>query len=411
MTLTTSPPPPRSPQSGIRRGFTWSPRSQLQRLLAQAHCGSLRLELPDGKVVVQRGRTEGPHATLQLHRWRALRRLLTQGDLGLAESYWDGDWSTADLVTLLEFGVRNEAAWGALLQGGALARLIARARHLLNANSRRGSRRNIAAHYDLGNDFYAAWLDPRLIYSSALYAPGDTTLESAQQRKLGRIRQLLSLQPNHDVLEIGCGWGALAIDLAQRHEVRVTGLTLSQRQLEYARAQVAKAGLQASIELRLQDYREVRGQYDRIVSIEMLEAVGEAYWPRYFQAMRDRLKPGGCAVVQVILINDKYFPHYRESADFIQRHIFPGGMLPCDAAVREQAARAGLRVECTDRFGGSYARTLVEWRARFEAAWPELLAQGFDSSFRRLWRYYLSYCEVGFRTGRIDVALYRLRHV
>jgi cyclopropane-fatty-acyl-phospholipid synthase len=410
MNPTTSAPPPTCPQTAIRRGLAWLPRSQLEKLLAQTHYGSLRLELPDGRVVVHRGRAEGPHATLQLHRWRALRRLLTRGDLGVAEGYWDGDWSTPDLVMLLEFGVRNEAPLGAVLQGGPLARLIARVRHLLNANSRRGSRRNIAAHYDLGNDFYAAWLDPRLIYSSALYAPGDTTLESAQQRKLRRIGQLLSLQPNQAVLEIGCGWGALAIDLARRHDVRVTGLTLSQRQLEHAGAEVAKAGLQASVELRLQDYRDVRDQYDRIVSIEMLEAVGEAYWPRYFETVRDRLKPGGCAVVQVILIDDKYFPRYRESPDFIQRHIFPGGMLPCDAAVQEHAVRAGLQVECTDRFGASYARTLFEWRQRFEAAWPELLEQGFDAAFRRLWRYYLSYCEVGFRTGRLDVALYRLRH-
>jgi cyclopropane-fatty-acyl-phospholipid synthase len=382
MNPTTSAPPPTCPQTAIRRGLAWLPRSQLEKLLAQTHYGSLRLELPDGRVVVHRGRAEGPHATLQLHRWRALRRLLTRGDLGVAEGYWDGDWSTPDLVMLLEFGVRNEAPLGAVLQGGPLARLIARVRHLLNANSRRGSRRNIAAHYDLGNDFYAAWLDP----------------------------QLLSLQPNQAVLEIGCGWGALAIDLARRHDVRVTGLTLSQRQLEHARAEVAKAGLQASVELRLQDYRDVRDQYDRIVSIEMLEAVGEAYWPRYFETVRERLKPGGCAVVQVILIDDKYFPRYRESPDFIQRHIFPGGMLPCDAAVQEHAVCAGLQVECTDRFGASYARTLFEWRQRFEAAWPELLEQGFDAAFRRLWRYYLSYCEVGFRTGRLDVALYRLRH-
>jgi len=409
MNLISSTQPPAPPPHGLSMGMAWSPRRQLQQLLARLHCGTLRLELPDGKAIVQRGLSEGPNATLQLHRWRVLKRLLSQGDLGLAESYCDGDWSTPDLPALLELGVRNEAAWGAALRGRPVARLAARIYHLLHANTRRGSRRNIAAHYDLGNDFYAAWLDPRLIYSSALYAPGDATLEAAQVRKLARIGQLLALQPGQRVLEIGCGWGALAVDLAQAHGVELTGITLSQRQLEHARTQVQEASLQAQVDLRLQDYREVQGQFDRIVSIEMLEAVGQAYWPRYFQTLRERLKPGGLAVLQVILIDDAQFESYRRGADFIQRHIFPGGLLPSDSAVRELAARAGFEIECTDRFGASYARTLTEWRERFEAAWPQLQAQGFDEVFRRLWRYYLSYCEAGFRSGRVDVGLYRLR--
>jgi len=401
---------PTHPTPSTPAGLGWLARRQLQQLLGRLQCGTLRIELPGGDVLVQRGQQDGPHATLQLHRWRVLRRLLTQGDLGLAESYCDGDWSTPDLLTLLDFGLRNEAAWGATLRGSRLARMAVRIHHLLNANTRRGSRRNISAHYDLGNDFYSAWLDPRLIYSSALYGPGDATLDQAQQRKLARIAQLLALQPGQDVLEIGCGWGALAVDLARQHGVRLTGLTLSQRQLDHARTEVEKAGLEGVVDLRLQDYRDVQGQFDRIVSIEMLEAVGEAYWPRYFQTLRERLRPGGCAVLQVILIDDAQFDHYRRGADFIQRHVFPGGMLPCDAALRDQAARAGLQIECTDRFGPSYARTLVEWRERFEAAWPQLQAQGFDAAFRRLWLYYLCYCEAGFRAGRVDVALYRLRH-
>jgi len=410
MNLTRSTPSDGSSPRHSSKGMAWSPRHQLQRLLAMAHSGSLRIELPDGSVIAQRGRAPGPQASLQLHRWRVLRRLLAQGDLGLAQSYCDGDWSTPDLVALLDYGARNEDAWGAGLRGGLLARLVARIRHLRRANTPSGSKRNIAAHYDLGNDFYAAWLDPRLIYSSALYAPGDATLEAAQQRKLARVAQLLSPQPGQSVLEIGCGWGALAIELAQRHGVHVTGLTLSRRQLDHARAEVQAAGLGASVDLRLQDYRAVRGQFDRIVCIEMLEAVGEAYWPVYFEQLRACLKPQGCAVLQVILIDDAQFPSYRRGADFIQRHIFPGGMLPCDAALQEQARRAGLRIERTDRFGASYARTLVEWRDRFDAAWPALAAQGFDETFRRLWHYYLCYCEVGFRSGRLDVALYRLHH-
>ncbi|SFN41523.1 cyclopropane-fatty-acyl-phospholipid synthase family protein [Variovorax sp. OV329] len=410
MNTTSSLQSSATPSTWHLPGIAWLARRQLQQLLARLQCGSLRVELPDGQVISQRGRIEGPQATLQLHRWRVLRRLLAHGDLGLAESYADGDWSTPDLTALLDLGLRNEAAWGARLDGSRLARLAARVRHRLNANTRSGSRRNIAAHYDLGNDFYAAWLDPRLIYSSALYAPGDATLEAAQVRKLARIARLLALQPGQQVLEIGCGWGALAVDLAREQGVQVTGLTLSQRQLEHAQAEVARAGMQASVQLRLQDYREVQGRFDRIVSIEMLEAVGEAYWPRYFDTLRERLSPDGCAVLQVILIDDASFAGYRRGADFIQRHIFPGGMLPSNAALREQAARAGLRIECTDRFGASYARTLVEWRERFEAAWPQLQAQGFDEAFRRLWRYYLCYCEAGFRAGRVDVGLYRLRH-
>ncbi|MBS0343074.1 MAG: class I SAM-dependent methyltransferase [Proteobacteria bacterium] len=411
MTLISSPQRLASPLHRLPIGMAWSPRRQLQQLLARLHCGTLRLEFPDGKSIVQRGIADGPSATLQLHRWRALRRLVAQGDLGFAESYCDGDWSTPDLPTLLEFGVRNEAAWAAAFRGRPVARLAARLYHLLHANTRRGSRRNIAAHYDLGNDFYAAWLDPRLIYSSALYAPGDTTLEAAQARKLARIAQLLALQPGQRVLEIGCGWGALAVDLARAHGIELTGITLSQRQLEHARAQVLKANVQARVDLRLQDYREVQGQFDRIVSIEMIEAVGEAYWPRYFQTLRERLNPGGLAVLQVILIDGVQFANYRRGADFIQRHIFPGGLLPSEGAVREQAERAGFQVECTDRFGTSYARTLTEWRDRFEAAWPQLQAQGFGEEFRRMWRYYLCYCEAGFRSGRVDVALYRLRRL
>ena len=390
--------------------FAWSPLRLFEQLLARLHCGSLRVEFPDGRVIRRRGSVDGPHATLQLRRWRALRCLTTQGDLGLAESYRDGDWSTPDLVALLGFGVRNEAAWGAALQGTPPARLMAASHHVLNANTRRGSRRNISAHYDLGNDFYAAWLDPRLIYSGALYGPEDATLEQAQSRKMARIAQLLALEPGQHVLEIGCGWGALAIDFARKHGVRVTGVTLSHRQLAHARAEVTRAGQDGAVQLHLQDYRELRGRFDRIVSIEMLEAVGEAYWPLYFDTLRERLRPGGCAVLQVILIDDAHFANYRRGTDFIQRHIFPGGMLPSATAIAEQAARAGLRIECTDRFGASYARTLVEWRKAFDAAWPQLSQQGFGDAFRRLWHYYLCYCEAGFRAGRIDVALFRLSH-
>ena len=328
----------------------------------------------------------------------------------MAASYRDGDWSSPDLAALLEFGIRNEAGWGHALDASWPSRWLGRLFHIARSNTRRGSRENIAFHYDLGNDFYAQWLDPELIYSSALHVSGNESLEVAQAHKLERIVELLELKKSASVLEIGCGWGALAIALAGTHDASVTGLTLSAEQLAHARQRVGDRQLEAKIDLRLQDYRDVQGSYDRIVSIEMLEAVGERYWPTYFDTLRSRLKPGGLAVVQVITIADAHFEHYRTHTDFIQRFIFPGGMLPSSSALKAQAERAGLTMETVQTFGESYAITLVEWRRRFLRAWPEIEALGFDSAFRRLWEYYLCYCEAGFRAGRVDVGLYRLAH-
>jgi len=385
-------------------------RGLLERLLRGLACGTLSVQLPGGERIEGRGAEPGPHAALTLHRWRPLLRLMLQGDLGMAESYRDGDWSTPDLVELLEFGSRNEAGWGRVLEGSWAARCTGRLFGLLRANTRRGSRRNIAYHYDISNAFYAQWLDPQLIYSSALYANGDESLELAQEQKLARIVELLAPPPQASVLEIGCGWGALALRLAGRHGARLTGLTLSNEQLAHAREQVSAQGLDHAVDLRLQDYRDVQGQYDRIVSIEMLEAVGEHYWPLYFQTLRDRLKAGGSGVLQVITIDDAYFERYRASTDFVQRFIFPGGKLPSVQAMKAEAERAGLRLEQALSFGDSYASTLAEWRRRFTAAWPAIAEMGFDASFRRLWEYYLCYCEAGFRTGRVDVGLFTFRH-
>ena len=385
----------------------WSP---LQWLLSRTRHGRLALGLPNGRTLDILGSEPGPQASLQLRRWRALHRLFLQGDLGLALAFRDGDWDTPDLLALLEFGLANEAAWGSLLDGSRPARWLARLAHRLRANSRRGSRHNIAFHYDLGNGFYRQWLDDSMLYSSALYSGApDDTLEAAQARRLERILQMLDTPAGGEVLEIGCGWGTLAATLAQRHGARVTGLTLSSEQLAFAQERAQAWGVADQLDLRLQDYRDVQGQYDRIVSIEMIEAVGEAWWPTYFNTLRQRLKPGGVAVLQAITIADDRFESYRQGADFIQRCIFPGGMLPSPRVLREQAARAGFEIEEEQCFGESYARTLAEWRRRFLAAWPAIQAQGFDEAFRRLWLYYLCYCEAGFRSGRVDVGLYRLR--
>lgn len=391
-------------------GWTRRPlRRLLVRLLRGMACGALVVELPDGSRVEGRGAAAGPHAAITLHRWRPLARMMMRGDIGFAESYRDGDWSSPDLTALLEFGIRNEAGWGRVFDASAPARWASRLLHLARSNTRRGSRQNIAFHYDLGNDFYAQWLDPDLVYSSALYETGDESLEAAQSAKLQRIVGLLELTPDAEVLEIGCGWGALALAIAEQGAC-VTGLTLSSEQLAHARQRVAVARREDQIDLRLQDYRDVAGRFDRIVSIEMLEAVGERYWPTYFDTLRDRMAPGGVAVVQVITIADAHFDHYRRTPDFIQRFIFPGGMLPPVSALQSQAERAGLTLRCDVSFGLSYASTLAEWRRRFLAAWPAIEPMGFDAKFKRLWEYYLCYCEAGFLAGRVDVGLFTLRH-
>jgi cyclopropane-fatty-acyl-phospholipid synthase len=375
----------------------------LRPWLARIAHGGLRLRLPSGDLIEARG-GPGPEASLVLNDWRALRRLLLQGEIGFAEGFVAGEWTTPDLVALLGFGALNAPALKGL-SGNPAHRLLNRMRHRLRANSRRGSRRNIVSHYDLGNAFFALWLDPTLLYSSALFEPGAETLEQAQEARLSRIVALLDLRGGEEILEIGCGWGGLALRLAEAGAGAVTGLTLSPAQLEYAQRRCAGA----PVELRLQDYRDVGGSFDRVVSIEMIEAVGEGYWPAYFGKIAEVLRPGGTALIQAITIDERRFESYRAKSDFIQRHIFPGGFLPTKAAIAEQAARAGLKLVRTENFGRSYARTLGQWRARFEARWPEIAALGFDAKFRRLWTYYLCYCEAGFLQGVTDVGLYLMQ--
>jgi cyclopropane-fatty-acyl-phospholipid synthase len=379
----------------------------LARLIRRIEVGRLTVVLPSGVRLDHPAAKPGPEAVLVLARWRAMRRLLVDGDVGFAEAYVAGDWSSPDLTALIELAAANGSRLDRVVAGLWPVRLINRIRHLLAPNSRTGSRRNIAFHYDLGNAFYELWLDRSMTYSSALYAQPGITLEAAQAAKLARVVELLGLAGGERVLEIGCGWGALAARLAERG-AEVTGLTLSTEQLAFAERRVAAAGLGGRVHLRLEDYRDVRGSYDRIVSIEMLEAVGEAYWPAYFRALRERLRAGGRAVLQVITIAEDRFETYRRGADFIQRHVFPGGMLPTRAIVAEEARIAGLRLATAETFGRSYALTLAEWRRRFLAAAPAIEEQGFSRPFRRLWEYYLCYSEAGFRSGVIDVGLYVL---
>jgi len=392
-------------------GRDWDPRVwMLARLLDGLRFGSLRVTLPSGRTLVQVGVEAGPEASMVLHRWRALRRLLTGGDIGFARAWIDGDCSSLDLTALIRLAARNLNALGGAPKGTAFSQLAFRLRHLLNANTRRGSARNIVAHYDLGNDFFQVWLDQAMLYSSALWDGSAPTLEAAQSRKIERILEQLEIKGGERTLEIGCGWGTLAVRLAQAGASHVAGVTLSPAQLDFARRLAAARGLTGQVDFRLQDYRDVDGVYDRIVSIEMIEAVGEAWWPAYFARMARCLKPGGRAVVQAITIAEEHFDDYSRTVDFIQRYIFPGGCLPSKTALYRQFERAGLRLASHESFGLSYARTLAEWRRRFHARWPEIAALGFDDRFRRLWDYYLSYCAAGFLEGVTDVGLYCLEH-
>lgn len=365
-------------------------------------CGALEIVLPAGRALRFRAARPGPEASLTVHRRRAVRRFLTGGTVGFGEAYMDGDWDTPDLPGLIEFAARNLPRKPGLFRHVSPWRLADRIRHVLRPNSPAGSRRNIAAHYDLGNDFYALWLDRTLTYSAAVFEDGANDLESAQKAKNRRLLDLLDAAPGDHVLEVGCGWGGFAIQAAQERGLRVTAITISPAQYEEAVRRVALAGLSDRVDVRLCDYRDIEGTYDHAVSIEMIEAVGERRWQDYLARVAARLKPGGRFVVQSIVIEDERFDAYRRSADFIQKHIFPGGCLPSPAILRRLAEEAGFSWAKDLSVGRDYARTLAEWRTRFDAASGEVAALGFDESFRRCWRFYLGYCEGGFRAGNID---------
>lgn len=382
-----------------------------RRMLARTPRGRVRLQLPSGRSTVL-GAGDGIEATLTLRTfapfWRAVRR----GSIGLGESYMRGEFETRDLGELFRFFLDNRPHLDSAGRGLFGVRMPDRIAHRLRANSRAGSRRNIAAHYDLGNAFYRHWLDAGMTYSSALYSEPGLTLEAAQAAKIDAVLAALAPatggdKPGASILEIGCGWGSFA-EAAARAGHDVTGLTLSRAQFDYAHERLEAAGLGDHAALRIEDYRDAQGRFDHIVSIEMIEAVGEEHWARYFSTIRDRLKPGGSAVIQAITLDPARFDRYRRKPDFIQAYIFPGGMLPTVAAMRSHATAAGLTFDPVLRFADSYATTLREWRVRFERAWPAIAALGFDDRFRRMWLYYLTYCEVGFERGAIDVGLYRL---
>jgi cyclopropane-fatty-acyl-phospholipid synthase len=381
--------------------------SFMQRILRKIDCGEILLQTPGGRRFLIGGKRVGEQTHVTLHRWKSMLRLLVSGDLGFAEGYLAGEWSTPNIYSFLSAAGRrsNDTA---SFEGLKPPQPLTKFRHALNRNTRRGSRRNIAAHYDLGNDFYRFWLDSSMTYSSAIYSSPDQTLVEAQRCKLDRVIDLLGLEGAEQVLEIGCGWGGLAARIIERSDCHVTGLTLSTEQLLYAQRQLAERGFAGKSDLRLQDYRDAGGTYDRVVSIEMLEAVGEAYWPTFFTNLRQRLNPRGAAVLQVITIDQSRFESYRRRPEFIQRYIFPGGMLPTTEILEQLVSNAGLRLVSSEFFGDGYGRTLAEWHRRFQAAWPSIKPLGFDERFKRMWEYYLAYCRLGFEIGALNVGLYKI---
>jgi len=387
------------------RAFAGLPRSAQLALSIASYIrrGSLEVQLPDGRRLLFCGPDSGPSAAMVVHDFHFAWRVLRGGDIGIAESYLRGEWETPNLTDFLYLFCVNIEMMQAVLRGKPLVRWAQVFRHWLNRNTRRQARKNIHAHYDLGNDFYRAWLDPTMTYSSALFDQGGNDLSTAQLRKYESLAQQIDLKPGQSVLEIGCGWGGFAEYAAKTYGANVTGLTISQEQHDYARKRMFDAGLADRVEIKMQDYRDERGVYDRIASIEMIEAVGEQFWPDFFRQMRDRLATGGIAGIQAITIQERFFANYRREIDYIRRYVFPGGMLPSPAILKSLGSSFGIPLVREKVFGDDYARTLSVWRDRFRDAWPSLVPLGFDERFRRLWEYYLAYCEAGFRSRNIDV--------
>jgi cyclopropane-fatty-acyl-phospholipid synthase len=398
----------------VRVGFgtPWRARLVLALLGRLTH-GSLEVHLPDGRALRygDAGATQCS-AVIAVHDWSVFAEAVTRGDVGFAESYLRGGWTSPDPAALFDVLARNRATIERAVYGHPIGRAVDRVRHVLRANTRAGSRRNIAAHYDLGNEFYSLWLDSSMTYSSALFSDAhDATqsLESAQAAKYRRVLERLDPRPGAHILEIGCGWGGFAEFAARERDVRVTGISLSREQLRYAVERAERAGLAERVRFEYRDYRDCVDTYDHIVSIEMYEAVGERYWPTYFGTIKRLLRAGGDALVQAITIDESLFQRYRAGTDFIQQYIFPGGMLATPARFAIESSAQGLAVEDAFAFGPDYALTLRRWRDAFVNNLTGVRAQGFDERFIRMWELYLAYCEAGFTSGSTNVHHYHLR--
>ncbi len=372
-------------------------------LLKGLEKGSLEIELPNNRVFSVKGHANGPKAKIKIVNNEFFARLVREGENGFCESYLDGWWTTPDLQALLDVLLLNGDLFGSKLPGASILRFYERIRHWWRSNSKAQAKRNIAYHYDLGNDFYTKWLDETMTYSSALFETGTESLSEAQANKYKLLCENLALKSSDHVLEIGCGWGGFAEYAIKHYGVSVTGLTISKEQLEYSQKRAFEEGLGDKANFVMRDYRDERGTYNAIASIEMFEAVGEKYWPHYFNTVRDRLLDRGKAALQIITIGDEFFPHYRKNVDFIQKYIFPGGMLPSEYALQEQISKAGLNKIKIDNFGQSYSKTLRIWNNQFNSVWTEIAPLGFDDRFRRMWNFYFASCAAFFlsRTGDV----------
>ena len=402
---------PRTSSLALRMGNLPRAASMLHRLLTQhMQVGSLELRTPGGDTLRFDGIEDGPHAYWEIHDWRVVRSILQDGDVGLGRAYFEGLWDSPDPAQLIALALHNRHAVDAWIQGSWWRRRFFWLLDQLRPNTRRGSRRNIAEHYDLGNDFYRLWLDPSMSYSSACF-DGDAhdDLVQGQERKYALALEGLALPAGAQILEIGCGWGGFA-EYAARQGYRVHGITLSQEQLRYAQERMRNAGLSDRVELEFCDYRDVKGLYDGIVSIEMFEAVGREWWSTYFRRITSQLRAGGRALLQTIHIADAQYRQYCTGSDFIRRHVFPGGFLPSPTALQEELHAARLQILGQRQFGQDYARTLRAWRMRFDAESEALQQLGYDETFQRLWRFYLAYCEGGFQEGTLGVGQWTLTH-
>ena len=375
----------------------------LDKWLSRIEAGELRAVFPSNFQKVYSGGQVGPTADIQINSWKLVPRLLLSGDMGLAESFLSGEWETSNLTQLILLGDINERALGNAVTPSKFINSIEKLRHQRRDNSKRGSRRNIAAHYDLGNEFYSHWLDNSMSYSSALFTDFGEELEVGQNRKYQRLAKALKLKEGDQVLEIGCGWGGFAEIAAKEYKCNVVGITLSNEQAKFAQRRMQENQLSNLVDIRIEDYRDVQGSFDKIVSIEMFEAVGEEHWRNYFETIKTRLKPGGLAGIQSITIANEFFETYKRRPDFIQKYIFPGGILPSEDKLNNAVSSAGLKILDDYYFGKSYAETLRRWQSTFEQKWDDIKNLGFDEKFQKMWRYYLSYCEAGFETGHINV--------
>ena len=379
------------------------------RMVGTPTRGALTVIFPDGHVKTIGDPATGFHATLKLNNFKVLGETMRRGTVGFAAAYINEDIEVDNLTAIFRFFLENYEQLAGASHGMFKAAAQDIAYHLSRANTKDKAKENISEHYDLGNDFYGQWLDPSMTYSSAIFQSGDMSLEQAQREKYHHVADTAEIKEGGEVLEIGCGWGGLAEVVARDYNANLRGITLSKEQLKYATERLEKQGLSNHATLVFEDYRDTEGQFDNVCSIEMIEAVGEEHWPTYFQTVHDRLKPGGTAAIQAITIEEESFDTYKANPDFIQRYVFPGGMLLTKQAMREQAERVGMVLEKVENFGRSYAETLRLWRDRFLERWPMITTLGYDETFKRKWVYYLSYCEAGFDHGMIDVGIYQYK--